>query len=625
VHLNDKFSTETELKEKLKFIFKESQKGKGFSGIHEVAFHEVTITTAIHNIKSNRGSKTAGVDQIKMDKYLQMDKNALIHLIQTKIKIYKPKPVRRVYIPKANGKLRPLGIPTVLDRIIQECLRIILEPIVEAKFYPHSYGFRPLRACKNAISQIINNINTRSPDKPIYAIEGDIKGYFDNINHRILIKKLWKIGVKDTRVLAMIKEMLKAGYIELDKRVEYSDAGTPQGGIISPLLANVYLNDFDWTVGRMYETTKYEGYALINSKRRRLKNDGRIPKYLVRYADDWLILTTTEQEASRLLNYLKRYFNAKLRLELSDEKTVITNITKAPAKFLGFNIIAEKRRLTTDKIQIVVGKNFPNPQKVREQVKVISREIHTVNKFTKAEHRAVQIEKVNAIITGIAEYWKSSMCSQTFKYIDDKVNRAAAAVFKKMFGQAYQSYNIPLNKVSNRPQRHENYTWKSFAIKYNDMWIGFTKAGITHSKWEKYPFNQKITPYTKEGLDIYLKRNLSKKIPLDRPPIYDIPTLIGSTSIDSGRFNFEYFMNREYAFNRDKGKCKICELFLSYGFRQCHHMDSSLPLIMVNKVNNLAWLCTSCHQIVHGYEIPKDMSIKAIKRVEKFKQILLKK
>lgn len=623
MHLNVKFSTETELKEKLKFIFKESQKGKGFSGILEVAFHEITITTAIHNIKSNRGSNTAGVDRISMDKYLQMNKNELILLIQTRIKKYKPKPVRRVYIPKANGKLRPLGIPTVLDRIIQECLRIVLEPIVEAKFYPHSYGFRPLRACKDAISQVINMINSRSLVKPTFVIEGDIKGYFDNINHRILINKLWRIGVKDTRVLAMIKEMLKAGYMESGKPVETTLAGTPQGGIISPLLANVYLNDFDWTVGRMYHTTKHEGFKLIGDKRKKLKEAGRIPKFLIRYADDWLILTTSEQEAARLLHYLSGYFKAKLKLDLSMEKTVITDITKTPAKFLGFNIIAEKRRTTTKGNQSVVGKNYPNPQKVKDQVKYVTKEVKLIKTFTKSEHRAVQIEKVNAIITGLAEYWKSSMCHQTFKYIDDKVNRAAVAVFKKMFGRTYRDFEVPLNMVSNRPNRHGNYTWKSFAIKYNDMWVGITKAGITHSKWEKYPFNQKITPYTDEGLSIYLRRNPSMVLHLDRLPIYDIPTLIGST-VTSGRFNFEYFMNREYAFNRDKGKCQICELLLSHGFRQCHHIDSSLPLNKINKVSNLAWMCTSCHQIIHGSAMPNDMSDKTIKRVNKFK-VLLKK
>ncbi len=132
----------------------ESSKGKSFHGIIEVAFNEIAIITAIHNIKSNKGSKTAGIDKIKMDKYLQTDKEMLIELITKSVKPYKAKPAKRRYIEKQNGKMRPLGIPTILDRIIQECLRIVLESIVEAKFYANSYGSRPYRAAKHAVMDI---------------------------------------------------------------------------------------------------------------------------------------------------------------------------------------------------------------------------------------------------------------------------------------------------------------------------------------------------------------------------------------------------------------------------------------------------------------------------------------
>lgn len=126
MHLNVRFSTETEMKQTLDFLYDKSKEGITFTGLIEAMVHEVTIVTAIHNIKSNKGSKTAGVDQVKMDKYLQMPKEELVALIRDNFKDYKPKPARRVYIPKKNGKQRPLGIPTVLDRIIQECVRIII-------------------------------------------------------------------------------------------------------------------------------------------------------------------------------------------------------------------------------------------------------------------------------------------------------------------------------------------------------------------------------------------------------------------------------------------------------------------------------------------------------------------
>jgi group II intron reverse transcriptase/maturase len=244
MHLKHSFTSEAELKEKLDFIYSQSKKGKYFHGILEVAFNEVTITTAIHNIKANKGAKTPGVDNNKIDKCLQMKKDELIKLIQKQVRNYKPRLVKRIYIKKSNGKLRPLGIPTILERIIQECIRIVIEPIVEAKFFPNSFGFRPYRATKHAVMDIVSKVNVNSKVKPTYIIEGDIKSFFDNINHRILLKKLWKMGVRDKKILAILKKMLEAGYLE-ENSFYSTEMGTVQGGVISPLLANVYLNDFD--------------------------------------------------------------------------------------------------------------------------------------------------------------------------------------------------------------------------------------------------------------------------------------------------------------------------------------------------------------------------------------------
>lgn len=445
--------------------------------------NEVTIVTAVHNIKSNKGSRTAGVDKIKMDKYLQMPKDELILLIQSSFRNYRPKPARREYIEKSNGKKRPLGIPTVLDRIIQECVRIIIEPICEARFYPQSYGFRPYRAQKHAIRGIINVINAgcKSPDQPVWAIEGDIKGCFDNINHRLLLQKLWRIGIHDKRVLKIISQMLKAGYMENDL-FHATELGTPQGGILSPLLSNVYLNDFDWYVGRMYmephRQCKHKG-----NDTRRLKWAGVTPKYNYRYADDWVILTSTEKEALRLKRVLAKYFRNRMKLELSQEKTYVTDLRTNGIHFLGFVVKAERKRKTPDPAtwtKHLVGKPLPDMERLGKKIKKLLEEVHRIELCQKVNVQAAQIQYVNSVIMGMAQYLQTSICSHAYHAIDRRVNNAALTVWKKLYPKRYNSMQVPLKVLCNLPDRHKGYDSKTFAVWVEGKWFGITYAFITH-------------------------------------------------------------------------------------------------------------------------------------------------
>lgn len=624
VHLNVRFSTEAELKQTLDFLYEKSKEGIAFTGLVEAMVNEVTIVTAIHNIKSNKGSKTAGVDQMKMDKYLQMPKEDLIALIRDNFSNYKPKPARRVYIPKKNGKQRPLGIPTVLDRIIQECVRIIIEPICEARFYPHSYGFRPYRAQKHAIRDIVNVINasTFSQDQPVWAVEGDIKGCFDNIDHRILLKKIWRIGIHDKRVIKMIHQMLKAGYIE-SGTLNDTNLGTMQGGILSPLSSNVYLNDFDWFVGRMYMEPHRQCKYKCNDTRR-LKWSGVTPKYNFRFADDWVILTSTEQEAYRLKRMLTKYFRNKMKLELSQEKTFVTDLRTEGIHFLGFVVKAEKKRRTPDPrtwTDNLVGKPLPDMERLKDKIQKIANEVREIGEITERSVQAAQIQRVNSMIVGLAQYLQPSICSHAFHAIDRRINNTALAVWKRRFPKHYNKYQIPLEKLCNLPHRHEGYKSKTFAVPIEGEWFGITYAFITHSKYESKPFDQRMTPYSEEGRRIYsYYRNRSKPLPCDRPSVNtarDIQLSVYTKTV----FNFEYFMNREYAYNRDNGKCKCCKtpLFLD-DKKYCYHIKGELPLDKVNKVQNLIWLCNSCYRMVNNGPIPPNIDEKVLKRIEKYKQ-----
>ena len=629
MHLNVRFSNETGMKQFLDFLYQKSAEGMAFTGLLEAMVNDTTIVTAVHNIKSNKGSNTAGVDEKKMNDYLQMPKADFIELIQSNFSNYKPKPARRVYIPKSNGKQRPLGIPTVLDRIIQECVRIIIEPICEARFYPHSYGFRPYRAQKHAIRDIINVINagSRSKDQAVWAVEGDIKGCFDNIDHRILLKKLWRIGIHDKRVLKIISQMLKAGYIESDMFYD-TELGSPQGGILSPLISNVYLNDFDWYIGRCYMEPHRQCKHKCNDTRR-LKWSGITPKYNYRFADDWVILTSTEREALRLKKELTKYFKARMRLELSQEKTYVTDLRNEGIHFLGFTVKAERKIKTPDPrtwTDHLIGKPFPDKDRLTKKIHNIQDEVRKIAEMQGLEAQAAQIQRVNAVIMGVAEYIQTSICSKAYHAIDRRVDMTALSVWKKLYPKTYNKMQIPLKQLCNLPQRHAGYDSKTFAIQVEGKWFGLTYAFITHSNYEKKPFDQKMTPYTEDGRKRYQAyRKRHKPLPLDRPSVNtpeDIRLAIACKG-SHRKYNFEYFMNREYAFNRDKGKCKCCgEELTGTGTGHCHHVSNTLHIDEINKVKNLAWLCEPCHRMVHNGMIPPGLDAKVVKKIEKYRKKL---
>ena len=217
-----------------------------FDYLYDIITSRNNILLAYRTIKSNKGSKTPGTDGKTILDIEKRTENELIEEIQKQLKNYRPKKVRRKLIEKDNGKMRPLGIPSILDRIIQQCFKQVLEPIAEAHFYNHSYGFRPLRSTHHAMARVQFLVNH---SKLHYVVDIDIKGFFDNINHTLLIKQLWNMGVRDRKVIACISKMLKA---EVDGE-GIPTKGSPQGGLLSPLLSNITLNELDQWVANQWE------------------------------------------------------------------------------------------------------------------------------------------------------------------------------------------------------------------------------------------------------------------------------------------------------------------------------------------------------------------------------------
>lgn len=244
-------------------------------------------------------------------------------------------------IPKGDGKTRPLGIPTIMDRLVQQCVLQVLEPICEAKFHEHSYGFRPNRSTENAIAQAYKNMQMNHLH---YVVDIDIKGFFDNVNHGKLLKQLWTLGIRDKKLISIISTMLKAEVAGIG----FPEKGTPQDGIILPLLSNVVLNELDWWLASQWEKipTKYpfndrrntNGSPAGGNKFASLRRSGLKEITCVRYADDFKIFTSNYQNAVKLFHAAKGWLKDCLGLVISPEKSKIVNLKEKYSEFLGFKM-----------------------------------------------------------------------------------------------------------------------------------------------------------------------------------------------------------------------------------------------------------------------------------------------
>ena len=323
-------------------LYADSKKGCHFRNLVEIIKSPENIKLAYRNMRKNSGSKTAGMDKKTISDLNKWTESALIAHVQRRLDWYTPNAVRRVEIPKDNGKTRFLGIPTIMDRLIQQCIMQVLEPICEAKFYKRSNGFRPNHSAENAIAQaerMIQNVGCH------YVVDIDIQSFFDNVSHGKLLKQMWSMGIQDKKLLSIISAMLKAEVAG----VGFPEKGTPQGGIISPLLSNIVLNELDWWIVSQWEEmpTKRNYVHRIyangtpdkSSTIRVLRNYTNLKEcYIVRYADDFKIFCKKRSEAEKMFEATKKWLMDRLNLQVSPEKSKIVNLKRHYSEFLGFKM-----------------------------------------------------------------------------------------------------------------------------------------------------------------------------------------------------------------------------------------------------------------------------------------------
>lgn len=390
-------------------LYADSKKGCHFRNLVEIIKSPENIKLAYRNMRKNSGSKTAGMDKKTISDLNKWTESALIAHVQRRLDWYTPNAVRRVEIPKDNGKTRFLGIPTIMDRLIQQCIMQVLEPICEAKFYKRSNGFRPNHSAENAIAQaerMIQNVGCH------YVVDIDIQSFFDNVSHGKLLKQMWSMGIQDKKLLSIISAMLKAEVAG----VGFPEKGTPQGGIISPLLSNIVLNELDWWIVSQWEEmpTKRNYVHRIyangtpdkSSTIRVLRNYTNLKEcYIVRYADDFKIFCKKRSEAEKMFEATKKWLMDRLNLQVSPEKSKIVNLKRHYSEFLGFKMkVRIKGKCKNGKPKYVIKTCV----KDKALIKIKKKTKDLIGKLRQTYDKHVEyklIQKYNAYLIGVHNYY----------------------------------------------------------------------------------------------------------------------------------------------------------------------------------------------------------------------------
>lgn len=390
---------------------------KVFADLFNLMCDRRFLEEAWRRLARNKGSETPGTDRMTRSTVEQRPDGVARLLAEIREALrsgtYFPQPVRQRLIPKPGkpGKFRPLGIPTLIDRLVQMALKLVLEPIFEADFYPTSYGFRKGRSTHDALERIVRFLHPtkRGPSVYRYVIEGDIKGCFDAIDHHVMMERVRK-RISDRKVLKLILSFLKAG-VMIEGTVRHPVAGSPQGGIISPMLSNIYLTAIDERYGRWSGQPREPS---INSAARRVKDHtrGRSVFYMVRYADDFVVLVDGAREhaeAEKLA--LAKFLKEELRMELSIEKTQITDVREG-FDFLGYRVMQTEARNTGRR----VGNLFIPKSKLtdlRYKIKVMVKGMPTGCSLSNV------IDKLNPILLGWRNYYQyATGAYRAFNHLD---------------------------------------------------------------------------------------------------------------------------------------------------------------------------------------------------------------
>lgn len=538
-------------------LYERSSNGEMFCDIMGIILSRENILLAYRNIKTNSGSNTPGTDKMTIKDIGILPPEEIVarvrYIVQGSKHGYRPKPVRRKEIPKPNGSTRPLGIPCIWDRLVQQCIKQVMEPICEAKFSNSSYGFRPNRSVENAIAEVYKHLQLSHLH---YVVEFDIKGFFDNVNHPKLIRQLWALGIRDKHLIYVIKQILKAPIRLPNGETCLPDRGTPQGGIISPLLANIVLNELDkwiesqwldFPVSREYKVLlNPNGSARKGNQFKSMRATELKEMRIVRYADDFRIFCRTKEDAEKTRIAVTQWLADRLKLEVSQEKTRIVNARTKYSEFLGFKIKLQQKGK-----KAVVKSHISDKQLKRANTKLVEQ----AKRIAKPKPGRIDLDEIrlyNSMVLGLQNYYRIA----THITLDCRVlKRSTTTVLKNRLKKRLKKQGYALTMFEKERYGKSSMLRCVAGVDQPIYPIGY----IQH----KNPINKKrkicsYTPDGRSGLHDNLRIDMNLLRKLMREPLYDK--------------SMEYADNRISLFCAQWGNCAITgKAFTVLEDIHCHH------------------------------------------------------
>jgi len=572
-------------------LYQQSKNDKDVKELMSLITSRKNILLAYRKIKRNKGSKTSGTNSTTIKEIGERGIDELIAYVRKRLKNYQPQPIRRVMIAKDDGRKRPLGIPSMEDRIIQQAIKQVLEPICEAKFHNHSYGFRPNRSTKHAIARSMHLINR---NQLFYTVDIDIKGFFDNVNHGKLLKQLWTLGIEDKNLLSILSKLLKAEI----KGEGIPNKGTPQGGIISPLLSNIVLNELDWWISSQFATfATGHKYSSRNSRITAIKKTELKEVYIVRYADDIKLFCRDYETARKIKIATIKWLKERLNLEVNKKKTRITNLKRTYSKFLGIKIKAKRKR-----------NKYVCISKVTEQVKnKVAYKLREQIKEIRKSPTPKEVNKLNSIILGLHNYYSVAT------HVNLDFNEIAFTVRRVLYNRLRNQFSERSYKSRTYQIYYGDYNYKPYSVAGIKI---FPVSGVTTRP--PMNFNQQTCNYTVDG-----RKRVHKELKSVKPWI--LKELIKNPVRDK---SVEYNDNRISRYCGQNGCCYITGIPLAIEELECHHKipvrlegsDSYRNLIIVNKNIHKLIHATRQETIIKYYnKIRYYLDEKALSKLNKFR------